>query len=149
MYADSLKRILKRTDERRGCIVGWLTFWNPKNLQKKVDMYGYHFSWKTHAVMIFLALAGVIGIGAVFRLKAGGVVIALTAVIMMLPVLVLDMHKRPRRGQPHGTDCRSGRAARADAQRVLRGVHPRERQLKYFLIKRAGTTVFLLFAQYA
>ena len=58
MYADSLKRILKRTDERRGCIVGWLTFWNPKNLQKKVDMYGYHFSWKTHAVMIFLALAG-------------------------------------------------------------------------------------------
>ena len=44
MYADSLKRILKRTDERRGCIVGWLTFWNPKNLQKKVDMYGYHFS---------------------------------------------------------------------------------------------------------
>ena len=89
MYADSLKRILKRTDERRGCIVGWLTFWNPKNLQKKVDMYGYHFSWKTHAVMIFLALAGVIGIGAVFRLKAGGVVIALTAVIMMLPVLVL------------------------------------------------------------
>ena len=92
MYADSLKRILKRTDERRGCIVGWLTFWNPKNLQKKVDMYGYHFSWKTHAVMIFLALAGVIGIGAVFRLKAGGVVIALTAVIMMLPVLVLDMY---------------------------------------------------------
>ena len=65
--------------------MGWLTFWNPKNLQKKVDMYGYHFSWKTHAVMIFLALAGVIGIGAVFRLKAGGVVIALTAVIMMLP----------------------------------------------------------------
>ena len=38
MYADSLKRILKRTDERRGCIVGWLTFWNPKNLQKKVDI---------------------------------------------------------------------------------------------------------------
>ena len=70
MYADSLKRILKRTDERRGCIVGWLTFWNPKNLQKKVDMYGYHFSWKTHAVMIFLALAGVIAIGAMFRLKA-------------------------------------------------------------------------------
>ena len=94
MYADSLKRILKRTDERRGCIVGWLTFWNPKNLQKKVDMYGYHFSWKTHAVMIFLALAGVIGIGAVFRLKAGGVVIALTAVIMMLPVLVLDMYHK-------------------------------------------------------
>jgi hypothetical protein len=94
LYADSLKRILKRTDERRGCIVGWLTFWNPKNLQKKVDMYGYHFSWKTHAVMIFLALAGVIGIGAVFRLKAGGVVIALTAVIMMLPVLVLDMYHK-------------------------------------------------------
>ena len=43
MYADSLKRILKRTDERRGCIVGWLTFWNPKNLQKKVDMYGHRF----------------------------------------------------------------------------------------------------------
>ena len=74
--------------------MGWLTFWNPKNLQKKVDMYGYHFSWKTHAVMIFLALAGVIGIGAVFRLKAGGVVIALTAVIMMLPVLVLDMYHK-------------------------------------------------------
>lgn len=42
----------------------------------------------------FLALAGVIGIGAVFRLKAGGVVIALTAVIMMLPVLVLDMYHK-------------------------------------------------------
>ena len=35
-----------------------------------------------------------IGIGAVFRLKAGGVVIALTAVIMMLPVLVLDMYHK-------------------------------------------------------
>mgnify|MGYP007055179438 CR=1 FL=1 len=34
MYADSLKRILKRTDERRGCIVGWLTFWNPKSAEK-------------------------------------------------------------------------------------------------------------------
>ena len=45
-------------------------------------------------MMIFLALAGVIGIGAVFRLKAGGVVIALTAVIMMLPVLVLDMYHK-------------------------------------------------------
>lgn len=43
LYADSLKRILKRTDERRGCIVGWLTFWNPKNLQKKWICMGIIF----------------------------------------------------------------------------------------------------------
>lgn len=46
MYADSLKRILKRTDERRGCIVGWLTFWNPKNLQKKWICMGIIFRGK-------------------------------------------------------------------------------------------------------
>ena len=97
--------------------MGWLTFWNPKNLQKKVDMYGYHFSWKTHAVMIFLALAGVIGIGAVFRLKAGGVVIALTAVIMMLPVLVLDMYhkmyEQKRFADEYLIDCNGTRAYKA------------------------------------
>ena len=75
-------------------MIGWLTFWNPKNLQKKVDMYGYHFSWKTHAVMIFMALTGVLGIGALFRLKTVGVVIVLGAVAAMLPVLVLDMYHK-------------------------------------------------------
>ncbi len=72
----------------------WLTFWNPKNLQKKVDMYGYHFSWKTHAAMIFMALAGVLGIGALFRLETAGIVIAMAAVAAMFPVLVLDMYHK-------------------------------------------------------
>lgn len=43
---------------------GVADFLESEKSAEKVDMYGYHFSWKTHAVMIFLALAGVIGIGA-------------------------------------------------------------------------------------
>lgn len=75
-------------------MMGMFTFWNPKNLQKKVDMYGYHFSWKEHTMMIFMALAGVFGVGVVFQLKTGGVVAALAAVLAMLPILVLDMYRK-------------------------------------------------------
>lgn len=75
-------------------MLGWLALWNPKNLQKKVDMYGYHFLWKTHAAMIMMSLIGVIGIGALFQLKPAGVVIVLAAVAAMLPVLVLDMYHK-------------------------------------------------------
>ena len=60
---------------------------------EKVDMYGYHFRGNPCSDD-FSGTRRVIGIGAVFRLKAGGVVIALTAVIMMLPVLVLDMYHK-------------------------------------------------------
>ena len=74
--------------------MGMFAFWNPKNLQKKVDMYGYHFSWKEHTMMIFMALAGVFGVGVVFQLKTGGVVAALAAVLAMLPILVLDMYRK-------------------------------------------------------
>ena len=67
MYADTLTGILEREDkERGGRMMGMFTFWNPKNLQKKVDMYGYHFSWKEHTMMIFMALAGGFGVGGVF-----------------------------------------------------------------------------------
>ena len=47
------------------------TLWkllNPRNLQKEVHVYGYHFSWKTHTLVLFLSIVGMLSIGVLFQL---------------------------------------------------------------------------------
>lgn len=66
---------------------------NPQYLQKKVDAYGYHFSWKSHVVLLFAALAGIGAVGFLFRLETRGLIVVMAAVAGMLPVLILDMYK--------------------------------------------------------
>lgn len=67
---------------------------HPKNLEREVHVYGYHFSWKSHIVWMLGALIGISAVGILFRLKATNFVIVVAAVIFVLPILVLDMYKK-------------------------------------------------------
>lgn len=73
---------------------GKIKLLHPKNLEKEVHMYGYYFSWKAHIAWMTGALLGIGAVGILFRLKMFYFVIVLAAVILMLPVLVLDMYKK-------------------------------------------------------
>lgn len=67
---------------------------NPKNLEKEVHVYGYHFSWKSHILLMIGALVGISAVGILFQLEAFYFTVVTIAVVVMLPVLVLDMYKK-------------------------------------------------------
>lgn len=67
---------------------------NPKNLEKEVHVYGYHFSWKYHIVLMLGALVGISAVGVLFQLEPAYFSVVVVAVILVLPVLVLDMYKK-------------------------------------------------------
>lgn len=71
-----------------------LSLLNPRNLEKEVHMYGYNFSWKSHVLLIICSLLGIGAIGIIFKLAPVYLVIAMAAVFIMLPVLVLDGYKK-------------------------------------------------------
>ena len=73
---------------------GLFQYMNPKNLQKEVHMYGYNFSWKEHLLVIFLSMIGVMAIGYLFQLKILNMVIIGAVVLAVIPMLIVDMHKR-------------------------------------------------------
>lgn len=67
---------------------------NPKNLEKEVRVYGYHFSWKSHLLLVFAALAGISAVGVLFQLRPALLVVVLVVTACLIPVLVLDMYKK-------------------------------------------------------
>lgn len=67
---------------------------NPRNLEKEVHIYGYHFSWKTHALLMLGSLLGIGAVGIVFHLEPVYFTIVAAAVIVTLPFLVLAMYQR-------------------------------------------------------
>lgn len=71
-----------------------LSLLNPRNLEKEVHMYGYHFSWKSHMLLVICSLLGIGAIGIIFRLAPVYLVISMLAVFVMLPVLVLDGYRK-------------------------------------------------------
>lgn len=66
---------------------------NPRNLAKEVHVYGYHFSWKTHAITILCALLGISAIGVLFKLKPVYFSATILAVGVFLPMFILNMYK--------------------------------------------------------
>lgn len=64
---------------------------NPKNLEKEVHRYGYHWSWKSHVLLTLGALIGIGAVGIIFQLRMGYMIIMMAAMILLLPVLVLDV----------------------------------------------------------
>lgn len=72
----------------------FLQLLNPKNLANEVHVYGYHFSWKAHALTLVCSLLGISAVGVLFKLKPlyFGVIIAIVCVV--LPVFILNMYKR-------------------------------------------------------
>lgn len=67
---------------------------HPGNLSREVDAYGYHFSWKTHVLLMLFTLAGIGAVGLLFQLSPVFFVILAAAVACAVPVLILDMYKR-------------------------------------------------------
>lgn len=65
-----------------------------KNLEREVHIYGYHYSSKTHMLLIVGVLAGSIALGLVFRLQAPYVFAVVLAALFLLPVLILLMYQR-------------------------------------------------------
>ncbi len=78
----------------KGKIWKKLKLLNPKNLEKEVDVYGYHFSWKSHVLLMLGTLAGIGAVGILFQLKPLFFTVVAAAVIFSLPVLILDMYKK-------------------------------------------------------
>lgn len=64
---------------------------NPKNLEKEVHRYGYHWTWKSQAALTAGALLGIGVVGIVFQLQAGCLAVLMAAMVLLLPVLVLDV----------------------------------------------------------
>lgn len=79
---------------KRGKVLNRLRLLNPKNLEKEVCTYGYHFSWKNHILLMLGTLAGISAVGLLFQLGPTLLAVLLTAVILVFPVLVLDMYKK-------------------------------------------------------
>lgn len=85
---------LKDREKPQGGRLRRLRLLNPKNLQKEVHIYGYHFSSKTYILLIIGSLLGIGAIGVLFQLKPLYLTVTVLAVLAMLPLLVVDMYKR-------------------------------------------------------
>lgn len=71
-----------------------LALLNPRNLEKEVHVYGYHFSWRSHILLMLGSLLGISAIGMLFQLRPAYFTVIITAVIVILPVLIRDGYKR-------------------------------------------------------
>ena len=67
---------------------------NPKNLEREVHIYGYHYSWRAHSISILGTLVGSWLLGFVFQLQVFCTIVIAAAATFVLPMLVLDMYKR-------------------------------------------------------
>lgn len=73
-------------------VVRYLSFLNPQKLEKEVQIYGYHFSWKANIMTICCVLLGMGGIGILFHLKALYFLLEIAVVILLFPTFVLFMY---------------------------------------------------------
>lgn len=67
---------------------------NPKNLQREVHIYGYHFSWKNQVLILVCALSGMAALSILFQLSYILTLMVLFLTILLLPVFILDTYKR-------------------------------------------------------
>ncbi len=75
-------------------LLGNFKLLHPKNLEKEVHVYGYHFSWKSNMVWMIGAMLGISAVGILFQLRWLYFMIVAAAVVLVVPVLVLDMYRR-------------------------------------------------------
>jgi heme/copper-type cytochrome/quinol oxidase subunit 4 len=73
---------------------GKLRLLHPKNLAKEVDVYGYHFSWKEHILLVLGSVLGITAVGTLFHLSTVCFIVLLSAGGIALPLLILDMYIR-------------------------------------------------------
>lgn len=65
-----------------------------KNLEREVHIYGYHYSSKTHLLLIIGVLTGSIALGLIFKLSPQFVLAVVISALLILPLLILSMYKR-------------------------------------------------------
>lgn len=87
-----MKKIKQGGKKKRA--FGRLALLNPRNLAREVHVYGYNFSWKSHALLLMCALVGISAIGILFELKPLYFSIVIVAVMGLLPMLILTSYKR-------------------------------------------------------
>lgn len=86
--AEKKKGKLPESEKKAGSI------WNPLNLQKEVQAFGYNFRWSSYALVMGGVLLLAAAIGIFFKLQMVCIGIVLLAVILVLPLLVMDAYKR-------------------------------------------------------
>ena len=89
-----MKKAEKSEKARERKIYQRLRLFNPKNLERAVHVYGYHFSWKAYLLVVLCALLGITAIGILFRLKVVYFTVVVAAVCATLPMFILYMYKR-------------------------------------------------------
>lgn len=99
-----LKNISKQKQSEESNIEKWKTkknpksnIWillNPRNLQKEVHAFGYHFSEVTHLLTILMLLVVSAGLGIIFQLKWEYTLVIAMIACLLLPFFILDMYKR-------------------------------------------------------
>lgn len=67
---------------------------NPKNLQREVHAFGYHFSEITHILTILGLLIASAGLGMIFQLDIQYTLVIACSACFLLPFFILDMYKR-------------------------------------------------------
>lgn len=82
-----------RTEKRSlGRFARYLIMLNPRNLAKEVQIYGYHFSWKTHLAVVLISVFGIGAVGLLFQLEARLLIATMVIMFVALPALILDMY---------------------------------------------------------
>jgi hypothetical protein len=65
-------------------------FWlmNPKNLATEVHVYGYNFSWQTHALLFLCGIMGIGVVGLIFQLQYNLLIICMIVMMFLIPTAV-------------------------------------------------------------
>lgn len=70
------------------------SIWNPRNLQKEVQAFGYNFRWGSYALVMCGMLLLAASVGIFFKLQLTFIALVLLAVVLILPLFVIDAYKR-------------------------------------------------------
>lgn len=67
---------------------------NPRNLQKELDLYGYHFSWKTYLTTVLVTLLGAVFLGKLLYLDYSYIMVIALFSIACIPIFIYNLYKR-------------------------------------------------------
>lgn len=91
---EKMKKIAGRPKKPSGRFAKFLMRLNPANLAKEVEVYGYHFSWKTHLLVVLASVLGIGAVGLLFQLDSKPLVATMVVMFIALPALILDMYSK-------------------------------------------------------
>lgn len=66
---------------------------NPRNLQKELDLYGYHFSWKTYIMALLATVLGAIVLGKLLYLEYQYIIVIAAFSMICIPIFIYYLYK--------------------------------------------------------